>query len=589
MKKMQKRIGFLFVVAASALSACVYFANKDAASPSSALPTLDAEEAVAEQESWFADRELRDIPADAAFGAYLVSQFAQASRDYGAAAKAAAQALEKDPTHPDLINQTYLLYVLAGQLPEALPYAQKALDADPANLLPRLALFTDLVKKNKYDQAAQLMSVEQREGYTVLLAPLVKSWLLVGQNKMQEALDSLKDLEGNKDLAALYLFNRALIFEYFHKLPQAKEAYDNLFAEIKSRRLLRAMLAMNRFFSENRFMPADNAFFTLYQQMQAESFSGREIMSSDLSSLRVDTPQKGLALVFNDFSQLLAQMDSSKTALYLAQLAFHLAPDPIMRLYIGELLENAEQFEQANQLYLAGADEKALAFSFQIRRALNLARMKQTQAGIDIMQKLAKEYTRIPIFSLILGDLQAQADDCPSAVASYTNALDVFGNAREPATAVIYFNRGSCYDRLGQTKKALPDLQIALSLAPDNPIYMNYVAYTWAEQNKSLDKALKLAQKAVELAPEDGHILDTLGWVYYRMGQYDKAAKVLEQAVEKVPANAAVNDHLGDVYYKQGRKREARFQWAHARVLPDDSSPALLKKIENKLSGKHLP
>ena len=73
------------------------------------------------------------------------------------------------------------------------------------------------------------------------------------------------------------------------------------------------------------------------------------------------------------------------------------------------------------------------------------------------------------------------------------------------------------------------------------------------------------------------------------MGQYDKAVKALEQAVEKVPANAAVNDHLGDVYYKQGRRREARFQWAHARVLPEDTSPDLIKKIENKLAGKQLP
>lgn len=574
-------------MATCVLSACVYLSNKETSSADE-TSALETEKALAEQD-WLADRPLRDVPSDAAFGAYLVSQFAQASSDYATAAKAAAQALDKDSTQPELIHQTYLLYVLAGQLPQALPYAQKALEADPENLLPRLALFTQLVVDKKYDKATQLMAVEQREGYTVLLSPLIKAWLFVGQNKMKEALDSLKALEGNQELTALYLFNRALIFEYFHKIPQAKETYDALFADIKSRRLLRPMLAMNRFFTQNKLMPADKEFSTLYQQMQAESFSGREIMSSDLTALRVDTPQKGLALVLNDFSQLLTQMDSPKTALYLAQLAFQLAPDPIMRLYIGELLEDAEQFEQANRLYTDGANEQALAFSFQIRRALNLVRMNQPQAGIDIMQKLAKDYPHIPIFSLILGDMLAQQNKCEAAIKSYTQALDVFKNAREPSTAVIYFNRGTCYDKLGKLKPALSDLQTALALAPNNPVYMNYVAYTWAEQNRSLDKALKLAQKAVELAPDDGHILDTLGWVYYRLGQYDKATKVLEQAVEKVPANAAINDHLGDVYYKQGRKREARFQWAHARVLPDDSSPALLKKIENKLAGKQLP
>ena len=227
--------------------------------------------------------------------------------------------------------------------------------------------------------------------------------------------------------------------------------------------------------------------------------------------------------------------------------------------------------------------------SFQIRRALNLGRMQQAQAGVDIMQKLVQAYPNVPIFSLILGDLLSQKDDCQSAIQAYTQSLKAFQTGKEPATAVIYFNRGTCYDRIGQFKKAFSDLQTALELVPDNPIYMNYVAYTWAEQNQSLDEALVLAQKAVELAPQDGHILDTLGWIYYRMGQYDKAVEVLEQAIQKVPANATMNDHLGDAYWKAGRYREARFQWEHARVLPEDSSASLIKTIENKLNGKQLP
>ena len=586
---MQKRVLVLFVVAAGALSACMYLSRKEKVEPvAEPVPVVETETPLVEKD-WFADRQLRDVPSDAAFGSYLVSQFAQAAEDYATAADAAAQALEKDNTQPELIHQTYLLYVLSGQLEKAIPYAQKALDADQENLLPRLALFTDMVKRKDYKAAQQLMDVEQREGYTVLLSPLIKSWLLVGQRKMDEALQALTPLESNADLAALYRLNRALIFDYFKQIPQAQKAYDELFATVKPRHLLRVMLAMNQFYEQNNLLPEDKDFFTMYQQMQGESFSGREIMSSELSRYRVNTPQKGLALVLNDFSQLLTQMDSDKTALYLSQLAFSLAPDPIMRLYIGELLEDAEQFEQANKIYEAGIKENTLVMSFQIRRALNLAKMKRADEGIALIQKLIEEHPRIPIFYLMLGDLWGQTDKCELAVKAYTQALEIFQNAKEPATAIIYFNRGTCYDRLSQLKPALEDLQTALELAPANPLYMNYVAYTWAEQGQSLDKALQLAQKAVELAPDDGHILDTLGWIYYRLGDYEKAEKILEVAVGKVPANAAVNDHLGDVYWKQGRRREARFQWAHARVLPEDTSAALVKKIDSKLSGKNLP
>ena len=354
MKKMQKRIEVLLAIATCALSACMYLSRKEPQPTiEEAVPVVEEEEVVPEHEDdWLADRPLRDIPSDAAFGAYLVSQFAQVSNDYATAAKAAAQALEKDATQPELLHQTYLLYVLSGQLKEALPYAKQALEMDSGNLLPRLALFTDMVQQKKYDEAVQLMSVEQREGYTILLSPLIKAWLLVGQNNMDEALLSLEALKSNQELSALYWFNRALIFEYFKKIPQAQEAYDALFADVKPRRLLRVMLAMNRFYTQNNLEPADSDFVTMYQQMQADSFSGREIMTSDLSTFRVDTPQKGLALVLNDFSQLLVQMESQKTALYLAQLAFALAPDSIMRLYIGELLEDLGQYEQANRLYI---------------------------------------------------------------------------------------------------------------------------------------------------------------------------------------------------------------------------------------------
>jgi Flp pilus assembly protein TadD len=92
---------------------------------------------------------------------------------------------------------------------------------------------------------------------------------------------------------------------------------------------------------------------------------------------------------------------------------------------------------------------------------------------------------------------------------------------------------------------------------------------------------MRMIRRAVEQRPDDGYIVDSLGWAYYRISDYEEAVKQLERAVELKPEDPTINDHLGDAYFRIGRTLEAQFQWVHARDLkpePDD-----LKKIEEKL------
>ena len=92
-----------------------------------------------------------------------------------------------------------------------------------------------------------------------------------------------------------------------------------------------------------------------------------------------------------------------------------------------------------------------------------------------------------------------------------------------------------------------------------------------------------MSRRAVEQRADDGYIVDSLGWAYYRMGDYENAVKYLEQAVELKPEDPTINDHLGDAYWRVGRVLEAKFQWAHARDLKPD--PEELPKIEEKLKA----
>jgi len=136
-------------------------------------------------------------------------------------------------------------------------------------------------------------------------------------------------------------------------------------------------------------------------------------------------------------------------------------------------------------------------------------------------------------------------------------------------------------ERMADKAKRAADFLKALDFSPDQPYVLNYLAYSWVDRGENFDRALDMLNKAVEQKPEDGYIVDSLGWVYFRLGKFDKAVENLEKAVELVPEDAVINDHLGDAYWRVGRHNEARFQWQRALNLKPDKDQ--VAPIETKL------
>ncbi len=124
-----------------------------------------------------------------------------------------------------------------------------------------------------------------------------------------------------------------------------------------------------------------------------------------------------------------------------------------------------------------------------------------------------------------------------------------------------------------------------MKLNPDQPQVLNYLGYSWVDMGLHLDEALKMIKTAVSLSPNDGYVVDSLGWAYFKLGRYDDAVDQLEQAVLLQADDPTINDHLGDAYWKVGRKLEATFQWAHARDFNPDKAdlPVILAKLQHGL------
>jgi len=180
-----------------------------------------------------------------------------------------------------------------------------------------------------------------------------------------------------------------------------------------------------------------------------------------------------------------------------------------------------------------------------------------------------------------LGNSYSTDKQYAQAVQAYDQA---FARVSDPNTSSwwgLYYARGTAYERLSNWPKAESDLRKALALQPNQPAVLNYLGYAMVDRGDRLPEALKLIKGAVEQRPDDGFIVDSLGWAYFRLGDYKNAQTTLEHAVELKPADPEINAHLGDAYWQGGRREEARLQWQRALGL--NPEPDLAKAIEAKL------
>jgi Flp pilus assembly protein TadD len=181
---------------------------------------------------------------------------------------------------------------------------------------------------------------------------------------------------------------------------------------------------------------------------------------------------------------------------------------------------------------------------------------------------------------IALGNVLRASERYTAAVEAYDEAVGRIPKLEKRHWSLLY-TRGIARERTQQWAHAEADFLRALEFEPDQPYVLNYLGYSWAEQGVKLEKAFEMIDKAVKQRPNDGYIVDSMGWVLYRMGKFEGAVTHLERAVEVRPEDPTINDHLGDAYWRVGRQTEARFQWRRALSLKPE--PETIALIEAKL------
>ena len=248
-----------------------------------------------------------------------------------------------------------------------------------------------------------------------------------------------------------------------------------------------------------------------------------------------------------------------------------------VRFYLSAVYEEKKQYQAAFDQYL----QITKGSSYFEESRVHAAYLAKLLGHADEGLKIVNEVVAGKVANIQTYFLAAQFHEDQKA---YDKSISVVKIAQKtfPKNAQAHFYEGTLLDKLNRKKEMLQSMETALEIEPDNIQTMNYIAFSLAEMNEQLEKAEFLARQAVQKEKNDGFILDTLGWVLYKKGQYKEAAAVLEKALEIQPGVGIIAEHLGDVYIKVQQLVKAKALLLKANELESDQ--AKRQDIRVKLS-----
>jgi tetratricopeptide (TPR) repeat protein len=518
------------------------------------------------------------------FGAYLAGRHAEETRDYAAAASWFEDALKTDPRSPELISRTFLMEADEGHFDRARSLAERELNVDPTDAVAELILMIDRIKAG--DKAGALARAEAlpADGVHRFLGPLARGWMRIATGDLAGADAALRQLDKFNGFAPLEYYQLGLLYDFAGQ-PDTAEEYFKKTLEATGRLNWRLTDAMANFYE--RHGRADEA-DALYQRFINEN-SGSELAESVLNrkpaeptAPLIDSAEEGFAEALFDLASVVNQPETIDLALLYARCALELRPHlALAQLLLSDVLGAQDKPEESLAILAEIPTSSPYSWSARLRVAADLEMLDRTDEAIAQLKEMSAEAPTRAGADMQLGDLLRGKKRFTEAVEAYDEAIRRLAAAGMPERWSLYYSRGIALERTGQWKPSETDLLHALELKPEQPLVLNYLGYSWIDRGENLERGLKMIEKAVELRPEDGYIVDSLGWAHYRLGDYSSAVQYLEKAIELVPEDPTINDHLGDAYWQSGRPSEARFQWRRALQFGPEEDE--IKPIEAKL------
>ena len=531
----------------------------------------------------------RDTSRITPSGNYLAARQANLERDADAASVYYRAALRTDPRNPELLELAFYSVLADGDIDEATRLADRLIQLDRNNRNAHLVLGVKALKTKNYKEARQQFGQATRGPVTDLTATLLAAWSAAGANDSKGAIEAIDKLSGPEWYAIFKDMHAGLILDLANNKKEAGKRLEHSYKLDAS--ALRVMQAYAGFLSRNGGREESLRIYGEFDKQLPRYPLALEAMTTlrkdePLPRL-VDTVQVGAAEALYGLGAALGRREEelslANRGLAYLQLALYLDPNhSLAMLALADLYEAMKKPELAIKVYERVPANSPLKRNAEIQLATNLDTLERTDEAKKHLDKLIATKPDDLEAILALGNIMRERKQYAGCADAYGKAVALQPNPTRANWTTYYF-RGICFERDKQWAKAEADMKKALELYPEQPHVLNYLGYSWIDQGVHLDDGMSMIKRSVEQRPDDGYIVDSLGWAYYRLGNYDEAVKNLERAVELKPVDPTINDHLGDVYWKVDRVLEAKFQWSHARDLKPDADE--LKTIEDKLKN----
>lgn len=523
------------------------------------------------------------VRAEISFGGYLAGRHALSTKDFDAASTYLSRAIEDDLENPELLNGLISVQVSLGDIGAA------KISSDNLDLLGVQTQLSNMVKiaiqlRNRdFDNAKQ--QIENEQGINPLLDKIVTGWAFADEGNFENAETIFDEIGKGSSLAQFSQMQKASMLAAYGRYESALNTIENL--EKNSNRISIDARALK----VQLLLKLDN------KEEATEYFSKifGDGVNSDAANLRMqveDHPnaysieeslslEAGIAYAFYAIADILKDDADPNTALLYVRLAQYLNENSQKAILLAaDLLEQMGQYDLAVKEYAKISPSSSYFLSSELGRVGALRDGGKTEAALEVLYYLSREFSDIGIVHNSLGDFLRREERYSEAKIAYDRAVDIYRENNNVSWVVLYA-RGITHERLQEWDKAESDFRNALTINPDQANVLNYLGYSLIDRGEKLDEAMTMIEKAVSLQPESGYIVDSLAWGLFKLGQYETAIPHMEKAAELMPVDPIVTDHLGDLYWAVGRQLEAKFQWR--RALSFDPELRDATRIREKL------
>jgi tetratricopeptide (TPR) repeat protein len=512
-------------------------------------------------------------------GPYLAARTAIRAADYRAAAAYYTRALVREPSNPMLLEGALAAQIGQGAIDAAIPIAQRLASLGGRTLASVAVRIADLSARGQHD--ALLADIAAGGGIGPLPDLLIAGWAEVGAGRMAEALAAFDRAASMPGLRPFGLYHKALALALagdFEGADAALAAEAGGFTTTRRGAVAHAQILsqLERFDDARAVL---DAVFGDEHDAEADALRAAFAAGSPVPFTIVTTPRDGLAEAFYTVAAALQGEAGDDQTLIYARIAQFLRPDHAeAHLLTGSLLQAMRQYPLAIESYRMIPASSPAAVAAELGRAQALHADGRAEEAIAVLRALVAANADLPMVHVALGDALRRQQAYVEAAEAYSRAIALIGTP-EPRHWSLFYSRAIAWERAKAWDRAEPDFRQALALNPDQPDVLNYLGYSFLELGRNINEAMDLIERAVAIAPDSGHIVDSLAWGLFLLGRYDDAVEPMERASLLMPLDPIVTDHLGDVYWAVGRRTEARFQWRRALSFePEDDLAARIRR-----------